>query len=136
MSTWQRTRICPDIGTTKTKTTRSRPAPVTSNLVNIPDKLLEVQKDVIISISSMTVNSLKFLTTISHELFYRTAQYVPTNVVSEYEKCMDQLMAVYKRGQFTITKVHCNNNFHKLMDESEHYLMFVSPIFAWFLFRC
>jgi hypothetical protein len=42
------------IGTIKAKTTRSRPTPVTSNLVEIPDELLEVQKDVIISIDGMT----------------------------------------------------------------------------------
>jgi hypothetical protein len=47
----------PDIGTVKGKTTRSRPTPVTSNLVEIPDELLEVQKDVTISIDGMTVNS-------------------------------------------------------------------------------
>jgi hypothetical protein len=105
-----------DIGTIKAKTTRSKPTPVTSNLVDIPDELLEVQKDVILSIDGMTVNSLKFLTTISHELYYRTAQYVPENVASEYEKCMDELMAIYKRGQFTINAVHCDNEFHKLMD--------------------
>ena len=105
-----------DIGTIKAKTTRSRPAPVTSNLVEIPDELLEVQKDIILSIDGMTVNSLKFLTTISHELYYQTAQYVPTNVASEYVKCMDELMTIYKKGQFTITGVHCDNEFHKLMD--------------------
>jgi hypothetical protein len=105
-----------DIGTIKGKTTRKRPAPAMSNLVEIPDELLEVQKDVILSIDGMTVNSLKFLTTISHELFYWTAQCIPTNVESEYEKCMDELMAVYRRGQFTVNEVHCNNEFHKLMD--------------------
>ena len=106
----------PDIGTIKGKTTRSRPAPVTSNLVEIPDELLEVQKDVIMSIDGMTVNSLKFLTMISHELFYRTTQYVPRNIASVYEECMDEIMAIYKRGQFNITEVHCDNEFHKLMD--------------------
>jgi hypothetical protein len=107
----------PDIGTIiKAKSTRSRPAPVTSNLVEIPGELLEVQKDVIISIDGMTVNSLKFLTTILHQLFYQTAQYVPTNVALEYAICMDELMAVYKQGQFTTTEVHCDNEFHKLMD--------------------
>ena len=105
-----------DIGTIKDKTTRTRPAPVISNLVEIPDELLEVQKDVILSINGMTVNSLKKFITISHELFYRTAQYVSTNVASEYEQCMDELLAVYKRGQFAITEVHCDNEFHKLMD--------------------
>jgi hypothetical protein len=105
-----------DIGTIKAKTTRQRPAPVTSNLVEIPEELLEVQQEVTISMDGMIVNSLKFLTTISHELFYRTAQHVPTNVASEYEKCMDELLAVYKRGNFTINEVHCDNEFHKLMD--------------------
>ncbi len=105
-----------DIGTIKGKTTRKRPAPVTSNLVEIPDELLEVQKDVVLSIDGMTVNSLKFLMTISHELFYQTAQYVPANIASNYEICMDQIMAVYKRGHFTVNEVHCDNEFHKLMD--------------------
>jgi hypothetical protein len=51
---------------------------------------------------------------ILHELFYQTAQYIPANVASEYEKCMDELKAVYRRGQFMVNEV--NNEFHKLMD--------------------
>jgi hypothetical protein len=105
-----------DIGTIKGKTTRKRPAPAMSNLVEIPSELLKVQKDAILSIDGMTVNLMKFLTTISHELFYWTTQYILANVASEYEKFMDELMAVYRRGQSTVNEVHCNNEFHKLMD--------------------
>jgi hypothetical protein len=90
----------PDVGGIKGKTTRSRPTPVTSNIVQIPDELLEIQQDLTVSMDGMTVNSLKFLTAISHDLYYRTAQCVTNPVVSVYKTCMDELLTIYKRGGF------------------------------------
>eukprot|EP00957_Ditylum_brightwellii_P019398 1463098-Ditylum_brightwellii.AAC.1 len=66
----------PDMGTIKGKTTRTKPIPVTSNLIKLPDELVRMSEDVILSIDGMKVNSLNFLTSISHEIYYRTAQYV------------------------------------------------------------
>jgi hypothetical protein len=106
----------PDVGDIKGKTTRSRPTPVSNNIIEIPDELLEVQRDVVLSMDGMTVNSLTFLRTISHEIFYRTAQYVQTNTAKVYEKSLDEVMRIYKRGQFQVTEIHCDNEFHKLMD--------------------
>ena len=63
----------PDVGGIKGKTTRSRPTPVASNMVEIPEELLDVQQDLIVSMDGLTVNSLKCLSTISHDLYYRTA---------------------------------------------------------------
>jgi hypothetical protein len=65
----------PDIGGIKGKTTRSRPTPVQNNMIEIPDELLDVQQDLIVSMDGLTVNSIKFLSTISHDLYYCTAQY-------------------------------------------------------------
>jgi hypothetical protein len=106
----------PDVGAIKGKTTRSKPTPVTSNILEIPDELLEVQQDLTLSMDGLTVNSLKFLSTISHDLYYRTTQYVARSVASIYEECMDELLALYKRGGFTISTIHCDNEFHKVMD--------------------
>ena len=106
----------PDVGGIKGKTTRSRPTPVANNLVEIPEELLDIQQDLIVSIDGLTVNSLKFLSTISHDLYYRTAQYVSEPVASVYEKCIDELLAVYKKGGFTISEIHCDNEFRKVMD--------------------
>ncbi len=64
----------------------------------------------------LEVNSLKFLSTISHDLYYRTAQYIAKPVASVYEVCMDKLLAVYKKGGFNITEIHCDNEFRKVMD--------------------
>jgi hypothetical protein len=105
----------PDVCDIKDKTTRRRPTPVSNNIIEIPDELLEAQRDVVLSMDGMTINSLKFLMTISHEIFYRTAQYVQTNTAKVYEKSLDEIMCIYKRGQFQVTEIHCDNEFHKLM---------------------
>jgi hypothetical protein len=105
-----------EIGNIKGKTTRSRPKPVMSNIIEIPDELLEVQRDVTLSMDGMMVNSLKFLTTISHEIFYRTAQYVSSAVASVYDQRLEEIIRLYKHGQFQVTEIHCDNEFHKVMD--------------------
>ena len=62
----------PDIAAIKGKTTRRAPAPVIDNVIELPPELIEVNQDVTISMDGMTVNSLKFLSTISHGIYYRT----------------------------------------------------------------
>ena len=64
----------------------------------------------------LTVKSLKFLSTISNELYFRTAQYVTKPVASVYKSCMDKLLEFYKKGGFNITDIHCDNEFCKVMD--------------------
>jgi hypothetical protein len=106
----------PDVGAIKCKTTRGKPTPVTSNIVEIPDELLEVQQDLTLPMDGLTVKSLKFLSTIFHDLYYRTAQYVAKPVASVYEECMNKLLPLYKRGSFTISEIHCDNEFCKVMN--------------------
>jgi hypothetical protein len=106
----------PDIATIKGRATRYRSAPVVNSLTEIPDKLIETQKDVSLSIDGMTVNGLKFLTTISHEIFYQTSQYVPHAVADVYTENMEEIYNLYKRSGFTMTNVHCDNEFHASMD--------------------
>jgi hypothetical protein len=106
----------PDVSGIKGKTTQKRPTTVTSNIMEIPDELLEIQQDLKVSLDGRTVNSLKFLTAISHDLYCRTAQYVTKPVASVYQTCMDELLAIYKRGGFKITDIHCDNGFRKAMD--------------------
>jgi hypothetical protein len=106
----------PDVSGIKGKTMRTKPTIVESNIVEIPDELLEIQQDLKVSMDGMTVNSLKFLTAISHDLYCRTAQYVANPVVSVYKTCKDGLLTIYKRGGFKITDIHCDNKFRKAMD--------------------
>ena len=62
--------------------------------MKIPGELIKLQQDPTVSMDVLIVNSLKFLSTISHELNYRTAQYVTKLVAYVYEGCMDKLMEV------------------------------------------
>jgi hypothetical protein len=111
------TKACgPDVGDVKGKTARGKPTPVISNIVEIPCELLEVQQDLFVSVDGLTLNSLKFLSTISHELHHRTAQHVANPVASVHEKCVSKLPGVHKQGGFNVTKIHCNNEFCKVMD--------------------
>jgi len=77
-----------DVASLKGKTTRNKPAPAVSNLVEIPDELLETHQDVTISMDGWTANSLMFLSTISHDIYYSTAQNVSQPNASVYKKCL------------------------------------------------
>ena len=98
-----------DVGWIKGRTTRSRPTPVVRNIVEIPEEFLEIQKDLTVFMDELTVNSLKFLSTISHDLCYGTAQYVKKPVPSIYKGCMYKPLELYKKGGFNITEIHCDN---------------------------
>ena len=60
------------------------------------NKLIEINKEVELSIDGITVNGLKFFTMISHDIFYRTAQFIPTTKASEFQRCMDDSIGIYK----------------------------------------
>ena len=105
-----------DVGEIRGKTARISPTTVVINILEIPYELLEVQQDLTVSMEILTVNSLMSMSTITHGLYYRTAQYFAKPVSSIYKVCMDKLMAVYKRSSFYITDIQCNNEFCKVVD--------------------
>eukprot|EP00978_Attheya_sp_CCMP212_P033849 scaffold138770_cov40-Attheya_sp.AAC.1 len=64
----------------------------------------------------MMVNSLKFLATISKNLFYRTAHYVESKKPKLYMEAIDSLVIIYTQGGFQIKKILCDNEFRVLME--------------------
>jgi len=50
----------PDVRSIKGKTTRTKPTPVTSNITEIPSKLLSIHEYVTISMDGLTVDALTF----------------------------------------------------------------------------
>ena len=107
----------PDVGEIKGKTTRSKSKVAESNVIELPPELISIHEEVILSIDGLAVNTLKFLTTITHEILYRTGQYIKNARAENYETCMDQIYYIYKRGGFTIVEIHCDNEFRKAMDK-------------------
>ena len=79
--------------------------------MEINEELMEVQLYLTVLMDGLTVNPMKFLSTITHELYHMTAQYTTKSVASVYGGCTDNLLAVYKKGGFNITNIHFNNEF-------------------------
>ena len=106
----------PDVGSMKGKSTRKSSIPAFSNVIEIPRELLSVNEEIILSIDGLNVNTLKFMTSISHDIYYRTGQYLINATAKEYEKLMDELYYVYRKSGFSIIEIHCDNEFHKALD--------------------
>ena len=77
---------------------------------------MRINEEVILSIDGLEINALKFLTTISHDISYRTSQYVVESRAYKYETLMNEIYNVYRRAGFIITEMHYDNEFHKSTD--------------------
>ena len=104
----------PNVGTIKGKTTRRRPTPVIEDLIDIPRELKMAQQKVTVAIDGMTVNSLKFLTSIALNLYYRTAQYLRNSTASDLKDVIAEIFQVYRSGGFIIVELRCDNEFQPL----------------------
>jgi hypothetical protein len=104
----------PDVGSLKGKTTRTKPLPVISDYVEIPAELIAAQHQVTLCIDTMKINGLAFLTTISRNIQYRTAEWIPSLDMEAYRSALDHVLQVYKRAGLSVVKIHCDNEYHPL----------------------
>jgi hypothetical protein len=110
-----------DIGAIKGKTTRRKPVPVVDDYIEIPRELIASQYAVKLCVDLMNVNGLHFVTTISKNLQYRTAQYIKDKTPTEYTKALIEVIQVYSKGGFRVTHIFCDNEFKPLMTYFAHY---------------
>ena len=80
--------------------TRRLPNPVVDTSIDIPDELVEVQKDGTIVMDGLTINGLKFFSTISLHIYFKTMYCIPNTMVGYYQRPLNDLNSVYKRGGF------------------------------------
>ena len=81
-----------DIATLKGKTTRRKPIPALEDYIDIPKELTLAQRNVIICVDGITVNSLKFLNATSKDSYYRTSHYMPHTTTYYYNDAIEQLI--------------------------------------------
>ena len=86
-------------------------------MIEIPEELIYKNKDVEISIDIMYINGLEFLTSISHDIYYRTAQYIPSKHETHHIKCMQEILQIYRNAEFNITTIHCDQEFKHTLQE-------------------
>ena len=83
----------------------------------IPPKLIELNKNVQLSIDTITINGMVFFTTISHDIYYMSTQFVPNKQPKHYRNCLGQLIKLYESVNFKISGIHCNNKFKIAFDK-------------------
>ena len=89
----------------KLQMTRRKPNPVVDTRIDIPDELLEVQKYITIAMYGLTINGLKFLSTISLHIYFSKMRYMRNTTAGYYQRELNKLDSVYRRGGFNLTKI-------------------------------
>lgn len=107
----------PDVGALKGKTTRQKPAPVVADYIEIPKELIDNHSNITLCLDGMKINGVNFLTTISRNIMYRTAEWVPSNTMQAYRSVLDNVFRTYNRAGFKITTINCDNEFQPLMHQ-------------------
>jgi hypothetical protein len=109
----------PDLGTLKGKTTRQKPLPQITDQIAIPEELYNARSEIELAIDIFFVNGMPHLATVSKALFYRTAQFLPTRTTPDLYKFLDNALKIYNDNGFTITKIHADNEFRKILEPIE-----------------
>jgi hypothetical protein len=107
----------PVIGALKGKTTRRKPAPVVSDYVKIPKELITIHNNATLCIDGIKINGLQFLTTVSRNIMYRTAEWVPSQTSEAYRSVLDNVFRIYNTSGIRISTIHCDNEFQPLKQE-------------------
>ena len=68
-------------------------------------------------INGMKINGVPFLTTITRNIMYRTAEWIPKQTSQAYRSVLDNIFSVYNKAGIKITTIHCDNEFRPLMQE-------------------
>ena len=89
-----------DIGLLKGKTTRQKLLPVVNDYIKLPKKLFTKQQNIVLCIDGIKVNGLIFLTTISKNLYYRTAQYIESKSINYYKQAIKEIIMIYNKAGF------------------------------------
>jgi hypothetical protein len=86
----------PDVGALKGKVTRNKPAPVTSDYIEIPKELIANHQHITLCMDGMRINGIPFLTTICKNIKYRTAEWIPNQIPEGYRSVFENVFRIYK----------------------------------------
>jgi hypothetical protein len=105
----------PDIRALKGKTVRRKPAPVISNIIQIPRELSTYHQSVTLCIDILHTNGMAFLTTVSRRIMYQTAEFLLNQKAEYYQNVLDGVFSILNQAGFKITAIHCNNELQPIM---------------------
>jgi hypothetical protein len=88
-----------------------------ADYIEIPKELIYNHQNVILCMDGMKINGVPFLTTISRNIMYRTAEWIQHQTPEAYRRVLDNIFRIYNNAGFQITIINCDNEFRPLMNE-------------------
>jgi hypothetical protein len=107
----------PDIGTLKGKSTRKKPTPVKSDLIEIPLELKQLHQDLTFCMDILFINGMPMLTGIDRTIRFRVLIALDSRSESEICRGIDSIFRLYSKAGFKITRIHCDQEFRGMIDK-------------------
>jgi hypothetical protein len=101
----------------KGKLTRHKSTPVREDSIEIPEELISQNREIDLCIDIMYVNECGFMTTVDQTIRFRSALQIENRAHEEYYRVLDMVLRLYNSTGFHIKTIHCNGEFHAMMDK-------------------
>jgi hypothetical protein len=98
----------PDMSSLKGKSTRRKPKPVRSDLIEIPQEIITKHHDIDLCMDAMYVAECGMLTAIDRTIKFQSLVPMNTKQHIEYYRALNQILRHYNQAGFMIRTIHCN----------------------------
>ncbi|KAL7465887.1 hypothetical protein ACHAXS_006188, partial [Conticribra weissflogii] len=104
----------PDLAGIRGKTTRRKPKAVRNGIVQIPRRVVERNRQVWLAADVMFVDGLAFIVTVSKDIKFITAQFLPMRTNTDLAISLRDTMRLYQRGGFRVQTLLMDGEFDKV----------------------
>ena len=99
------------------KTFWQRPEQVIPEYLDIPRDFYQLHHFVTLTVDVMFVNGLPFLTTLSRDIRFGTAEHVPSRTAKQLANSLMKVVKLYAKGGFVVRNVLMDGEFEKVKPE-------------------
>jgi hypothetical protein len=92
-----------NVAALKGKTTRSKPDPVARDFVKVPVELMNLHREVFLTIDIFFVNKIPFFLTLSHKICFTAVNHLADRTVPQIFKAFKEIYQYYLQRGFRIT---------------------------------
>jgi hypothetical protein len=103
-----------DVGLLKGKTTKHKPMPVVENTIPVPKHILDIHKDVFLTVDLFYVNKIVFLITYSRRMCLTTVKWLDNRKIAGVFAALREVFQAHHKRGFYITTVHGDSEFAPL----------------------
>ena len=105
-----------DLGAIQGKSTRSRPAPVLSDHIELPPDVLTAHNRITLGADIFFVNKIPFFITVSHNIKFITGDRLQNRKETTIVSALLKVCALYSKRGFTVSRCNMDNEFECLKD--------------------